>query len=59
MTLNGKIKVIEISAIYNQNISEKHIVSHIWPINLPQDLHIWITFKGQIKVTELSNCYIS
>ena len=39
-------------ACCDQCLYEEHIQSHIWSLSWPCDLWPWITFKGQIKVTD-------
>ena len=39
-------------ACCDQCLYEAHIQSHIWSFSWPCDLWPWITFKGQIKVTD-------
>ena len=46
-------------ACCDQCLCEAHIQSHIWYFGLPCDLWPWITFNGQIKVTDLSRVCVS
>ena len=46
-------------ACCDQCLYEAHIESHIWSFRCPCDLWPWITFKGQIKVTDLSSGCVS
>ena len=45
---------------YDQCLCESHIQSHSWPCHSwPCDLWPWITFNGQIKITDLSRGCVS
>ena len=46
-------------ACCDQFLYEAHIQSHIWSFRWPCDLWPWITFKSQIKDTDLSSGCVS